>query len=96
MKFFLREVTSPKFQLGDIVSTANALSVFDSTFLQACLERHAKGDWGDLCDEDKETNDAAVKDGSQILSAYEQDGKKLWVISDAGRAVTTFLLPEDY
>ena len=33
------------------------------------LARHVTGDWGDLDDEDKSLNDAALIDGSRILSA---------------------------
>ena len=35
------------------------------------LARHVTGDWGDLDDEDRSLNDAALIDGSRILSAYK-------------------------
>ena len=34
------------------------------------LPRHVTGDWGDLDDEDRQANDAALINGSRILSAY--------------------------
>ena len=48
------------------------------------LVRHLSGDWGDLDDEDRSLNDAAVIDGSRILSAYTtRKGERLWVITEA-------------
>jgi len=61
------------------------------------LTRHLIGDYGELCDEDKALNDLAVRDGSRILSAYTTSTKaKLWVITEADRSATTFLLPDEY
>lgn len=62
------------------------------------LRRHAAGDWGDVCAADAKLNDAAVRDGSRILSAYRTSaGDKLWIITEADpREVTTILLPSEY
>ena len=61
------------------------------------LSRHVTGDWGTVGDEDKKLNDAAVKDGTRILSAYQTSaGEKLWVITEADRSSTTILLPDEY
>ncbi|MFH1087675.1 MAG: hypothetical protein V1737_03720 [Chloroflexota bacterium] len=66
-------------------------------FVLDCLKRHAAGDWGDLGEEDKQANDAALKDGSRLLSAYEQPGlPKVWIITEADRSATTVLFPEEY
>jgi hypothetical protein len=60
------------------------------------------GDWGDLCDEDRHANDAALTDGSRILSAYTtRKGERIWVITEATNEVglrycTTLLLPSEY
>ena len=61
------------------------------------LQRHVSGDWGDLCDEDKHLNDEAVAEGSRIFSAFiAKNGAKLWVITEADRASTTILTPDEY
>ena len=61
------------------------------------LLRHVIGDWGDLDDEDKKENELSVKDGFRILSAYKlETGVKVWVITEADRSTTTFLLPSEY
>ena len=40
---------------------------------ERCLERHMNGDWGDLCDSDKATNDRAYVKGKTcwIYSVYK-------------------------
>jgi hypothetical protein len=61
------------------------------------LKRHLAGDWGDLGDEDKKTNDQAVIFGNRILSSYNlPKGHKVWIITEWDRSVTTFLLPSEY
>jgi len=85
-----------KFPLGQVVATSGAMS-YDRSTLEACLKRHENGDWGKVCDEDKALNDEALKLGNRILSAYEMpNGETLWIITEADRSVTTFLLPEEY
>jgi len=87
----------PRFALGSLVATANAVAAFPSNTLQECLARHAAGDWGDLCDEDLEANDDALACGGRIMSSYKlAAGRKLWVITEGDRSATTLLLPEDY
>jgi hypothetical protein len=70
-----------------------------------CLARHMRGDWGCVDDEDAKTNEEAVRSGSRILSAYPIGSQKpckgfgdntLWIITEADRSVTTFLLSEEY
>jgi len=70
-----------------------------------CLARHARGDWGNVCAEDKALNDQALKTGDRLLSAYAIDPTKpakgygencLWIITESDRSVTTFLLPSEY
>ena len=60
----------------------------------ALPNRHLSGDWGDLCEEDRQLNDEAVENGSRVLSAYVlTTGEKLWVITEADRSSTCLLLP---
>jgi len=93
-----------RFSLGQTVATPGALEALrrnNSTGLEY-LRRHASGDWGIVCEEDKEANNEALKSGARLLSAYFlPDETKLWIITDAeddkgNRQATTFLLPEEY
>lgn len=87
----------PKFPIGNLVATANAEAKFSEEVLQSCLNRHASGDWGDLCTEDIRSNEQALEFGSRLFSSYETpEHGKLWIITEADRSATTFLLPEDY
>lgn len=61
-----------------------------------CLRRHLEGDWGDVCLEDKASNDLALKAGYRLLSAYTIDDRKIWIITEADRSSTTILFPEEY
>ena len=89
--------TSSSLPLGQIVATPNALAHITQTDITLALARHAVGDWGDLCAEDKEVNDQALTEGMRILSAYQAaNGTKFWIITEADRKTTTVLLPEDY
>ena len=87
----------PTFPLGQLVATHNALEHITQDDIMAALQRHVAGDWGDVCAEDKQTNDRAVVEGMRILSSYRAaNGTKFWIISEADRSSTTVLLPEDY
>ena len=92
------------FPLGRIVATPGCLQVLEEAGQTPAefLQRHASGDWGDLCDEDKQANGIALKSGGRIFSAYHTTTKtKLWVITegtdDSGiRRSTCLLLPSEY
>lgn len=97
--------TKIHFDLGQVVATPGAL---DALARNECvpleyLRRHASGDWGAVCAEDKAANDEAVKTGARLLSVYQlPDGTTIWVITDAvideqgTRPATTFLCPCEY
>ena len=85
------------FKHGQIVATQGALSLEEQGVkLLTYLHRHLSGDWGDLDEEDKAENDFSIEHGFRILSAYNTPLGKLWIITEADRSVTTFLLPEEY
>ena len=100
----VNETTKAKFHPGQIVATPGALEALQDAGQQPheFLVRHLDGDWGDLDDEDRSLNDAAVIDGSRILSAYTTcKGERLWIITEAAddqgrRLCTTLLLPSEY
>ena len=84
--------------MGKIVGTPGALEILEqhNTLPSALLDRHRLGDWGDLCEEDREQNRISLEHGMRIMSAYTLGDDKLWVITEADRSVTTILRPEDY
>lgn len=89
-----------KFQLGQCVATPGALALLEQTGFSAAflINRHLHGDWGDVCKEDAELNELALKDGSRIMSVYRlvspeklkatsrskrSELPTLWLITDA-------------
>ncbi len=88
---------SVRFALGRTVITRGALDALESEDVLAGIARHASGDWGELCAEDKQANDDALRVGARVLSAYHtESGQKFWIITEADRSITTVLLPEEY
>lgn len=86
-----------KFQLGALVATQGCIAEVPDADIQAALHRHANGDWGDVCAEDKGLNDQALIDNTRLLSVYKAaDGTVFWIITEWDRSVTTVLLPEEY
>lgn len=89
-----------KFELGQLVLTRGAVEVLSDAgeSYWGYLVRHAKGDWGKLCAEDKAQNDAAIsKRGAWLMSAYNlATGDEIWIITDGSQGTTTVLLPSEY
>ena len=87
----------PRLDLGQTVITPAAASVLQTHEVLAALRRHVIGDWGELGPEDWAANNRALIAGERVLSAYRsRTGIRFWIITEAGREVTTVLLPEDY
>lgn len=86
-----------RFSLGQIVATPAALDAVPTDQIQSALSRHHRGDWGDLCDEDRKANVSALALGGRLFSVYSTTtGVKFWIITEHDRSVTTVLLPAEY
>jgi hypothetical protein len=85
-----------KFRLGRIVATPNALSRLTNEDILMGIQRHQAGDWGDVDNHDRQTNESALVEGGRLLSVYHAiNGLRFWIITEADRSVTTVLLPQD-
>ncbi len=98
-----------KLELGTIVCTPGIQSLVAGSAmkhespsfgeeLSALLKRHEAGDWGDLCEEDKQANDEDAAAGCGALSMYITSNGEVYIKTDVypeGPA-TTILLPEEY
>ena len=90
-------VYPPKFSLGQVVATPNALAAIPGDEIQNALSRHVRGDWGTLDAEDLNANERALRSGGRLFSSYHSNQNvKFWIITECDRSVTTVLLPEDY
>jgi hypothetical protein len=89
----------PLFDLGEVVVTAGVEELLATLCLEPAMfiARHVTGDWGDLCEQDQETNQDAVEQGGRVFSSYNlPDNHKVWVITEWDRSYTTVLLPSEY
>ena len=93
-------MTAVLFPLGSIVATPGALALLADAGVNPAelLQRHRRGDWGEVPDEDALENELSVGRGFRILSSYRvgTDGTRIWVITEADRSSTCLLLPEEY
>ena len=93
---------------GGVAKTIDADPTM-AAFVFASLERHLAGDWGELCEDDAEANNAAIGTRGRILSSYPLPEPTqvstnygpatvdtLWVITDTGWETTTILWPVEY
>jgi len=88
-----------KFPLGRIVATPGTLEALQDAGQDPMefLQRHQAGDWGDLCEADKQENEFSLKNGYRLLSAYTTTNNvKVWLITEADRSATTLLRPGEY
>ena len=88
-----------RFKPGRILATLGALEVITDAKVSIVdlLIRHLRGDWGELSDSDREQNERAITAGQRILSNYVlPGGGTVWIITEADRFATTFLLPGEY
>lgn len=96
----LNLTSQARFSPGQVVMTAGVDELVRQGRLNpsSYLRRHIGGDWGDLSDDDRRQNDAALKSGEdRLFSSYQVTRDlKLWIITEWDRSITTLLLPSEY
>ena len=89
----------PRFALGQLLSTPGALALMQQNEVDplTLLQRHVHGDWGVICPDDAQANEAALQYGDRVLSSYLlPSGGVIWVITEGDRSMTTCLRPDEY
>ena len=96
------------FELGRVVMTSGIRDLIENdpervVMIDTCLRRHGSGDFGNICDDDRELNEDAIRrelDGERytdsIMSVYDIYGEEIWIITEWDRSVTTILTPDEY
>jgi hypothetical protein len=89
--------------LGRVVATAALAAAVPDNQITALLDRHARGDWGDLDAEDQAATDDAARTGDgRLFSSYDTpELGTIWIITNDIRGegegpITTVLFPDDY
>lgn len=86
-----------RFELGNLYLTPGANDTLTTGEITIMLGRHALGDWGLCCPQDYQANEDALRTGARLFSIYKSKSReKIWVITEADRSATTFLLPSEY
>ena len=86
-----------KFPMGRLLMTSGVRDSVGRSDIESLLQRHNRGDWGELDEHDRAENELSLQEGLRLLSAYtDSKGQKVWVITEADRSATTVLLPEEY
>ena len=99
--------TSKYFNLGKVVCTATVNNImtenkqFASEVISE-LRRYCNKDWGDLDEEDKQTNEDALQypDDLYLLASYKTCKGTIWIITNrisenAGDNATTVCFPDE-
>jgi hypothetical protein len=86
------------FDTGRIVATPGALKALADTQTNPLdlLNRHVSGDFGEICPEDAKENTFSIAHGFRIISIYKVGVERVWLISEADRSSSTFLLGCEY
>jgi hypothetical protein len=91
---------NPRFKPGQVIMTIGIAERVRQGLLDPVpfLRRHLDGDWGDLSDNERRQNDAALKSGEdRLFSSYQATPDlKFWIITEWDRSVTTLMLPSEY
>ena len=95
--------------LGKVFASSNISRInhFDFVdFINNCIDRHKKADFGDIEQEDKESNLYALEKEGRVLSVYnlpdtlvnklELLNDRIWIITEWDRSSTTVLFPSEY
>lgn len=100
-------ITSKFFNMGQVVVTRsiNDLMAAEEKFaveVTVALQRYAVKDWGNLDEEDKQTNEEALNypDDLYVMGAYDTSKGKIWIITNrisekAGDNATTICFPDE-
>lgn len=87
------------FELGRISVTEGATHALVKTNQSAdeFLQRHQAGDWGDVSEETRLKNQEALEEGARLESVYHTSGgEKLLVVTEADRALTSIMVPDEF
>ena len=88
------------FELGKITMTPSAIAIIAKFKVPIgdLLDRHERGDYGDVTEKDWHENTLALlpETVERVMSVYSIGTEKLWVITDPDRKVTTLLTEEDF
>ena len=90
------------YSLGKVVMTNGISSKMAeskkfSDEIMNCFKKYMVCDWDDMCNEDKEMNDNALRTGTaRVLASYDTSEGKVYIITEQNRSYTTILFANEY
>ncbi len=89
------------FEIGKLVTTIEVSKAMEkddrfSYDVINSIRRFVREDWGDIPQEDAQENAFAIENGLRIIGAYPTSHKRIWIITEADRSITTILFPSEY
>lgn len=93
-----------KFEIGEIAASEKLLHQMDKTpdgsfsnFVWDSLARHCICDWGDISQEDRETNNRALKTNCELFSIYKHTKyPTICILTEADRSETAIGLQSEF
>jgi hypothetical protein len=97
-------MAEPSFHWTSGINNEVADNAEFAQFVMTCLKRHGGGDWGDLSEQDRQSNQDALRDGERLFSVYNfvgplihsQSESKIYIVTEADRSGTMVLFPCEY
>ncbi len=90
------------YSLGKVIMTSsiNSKMVENEKFaseIANCFKRYIVCDWGEMCNDDKEMNDNALRTGTaRVLASYNTSEGRVYIITEQNRSCTTILFADEY
>ena len=85
------------FRLGIICTAPEAREAISPDEINMAVQRHSRGDWGNVGPSVSRDNDEGVRNGWPLKSSFvSQNGIEYWVLTDADRSRTVVVLPNEY
>jgi predicted transcriptional regulator len=67
-----------------------------AVFVEKSLERHRRGDWGDMSDEERQLNNRNLEINRRLFSSYESGGfPEIWLTTEPDRSSSTIMFPDE-
>lgn len=89
----------PRFPCGGLTLSSRVDTLIRQDLLDPLpyVRRHICGDWGDVREEHRHYNDAAVERGGYLLSSYAiSDSSALCIFTEAERRLTAVFLSDEH
>jgi hypothetical protein len=87
-----------RFKLGQVLVTPTALEAIETSqqSVLGLLVRHVRGDWNEMPDMERMQNERAIDANLRVISKFKVlDTRRLLIITDSDRSLTTILLLDD-